>query len=96
MPLLLQLPPVCSHRQEDDKYCTACHISSHWAWQEAAVKFNLKTPMRFANDVPFTRLLNIVRVRKPTQAELDAVFDWGTCLVGMTEVRVTVLWERQT
>jgi hypothetical protein len=50
------------------------------------MKFNLKEPMRFAKDPAFTHLLNIIRTRKPTQAELDAVFDWSKCLVTTQQV----------
>jgi hypothetical protein len=78
---------VCDHRQDDDKYCPSCHISNHWAWREAALKFNLKEPMRFAKDQKYTHFLNIIRHRKPTQEEIDAVFEWSECIVTAAEVR---------
>jgi hypothetical protein len=87
---VMQLPPVCFHRQEDDKYCASCHISNSWAWREA-LKFNLTEPVRTANDPVFTRFLNIIRVRRPTQAELDAIFDWSKCLVSTNEVGYYVM-----
>jgi hypothetical protein len=43
--------------------------------------------MRFAKDKKFTRFLNIIRQRVPTQEEIDAVFDWSKCIVSTAKVR---------
>jgi hypothetical protein len=66
-----QLPPVCHHKlPEGDILCHLCHIMYSTLWQNA-VKFNLTKVFRQAADVEFMEFLNIIRMRKPTQSEID-------------------------
>lgn len=52
--------------------CTSCHISSSPFWQAATV-IRLKASVRHAEDPKFAQFLNIIRTRRPTQAEIDKV-----------------------
>ncbi len=52
--------------------CTSCHISSSPFWQAATV-IRLKASVRHAEDPKFAQFLDIIRTRRPTQAEIDEV-----------------------
>ena len=68
-----QLPPVCDHHTENGDFCKLCHLSSHPSWRMAHKHF-LPYSERHANDGVLATFLNIIRQRKPTQAEIDACF----------------------
>ncbi len=53
--------------------CEDCHIASNPFFQ-AAPKYRLPASVRHARDPVFAAFLDVIRSRRPTQAEIDAVF----------------------
>lgn len=79
-----QLPPVCRHlrraalptRAHDEKevpeLCKRCHLSFGYVWP-LGTHVNLTTVHRFSADLEWLEFLNVIRVRQPTQQEIDHV-----------------------
>lgn len=80
-----QLPPVCDHRIDKGEFCKMCHLSSHPLWS-SATKYHLPVSVRHARDARFAKFLDIVRQRKPTQAEIDDCFDCPGMYISRDEV----------
>ncbi|KAG2482459.1 hypothetical protein HYH03_018605 [Edaphochlamys debaryana] len=79
-----QLPAVCPCDRRRAKaaapstigasgLCMACHICTNKFFRECT-KHHLPISVRHALDQPFSAFLDICRVRRPTQAEIDAIF----------------------
>ena len=85
-----QLPPVCNHRTPEAEFCKLCHVSSHPVWA-GATKYFLQHSVRHAADAELAAFLDIIRRRKPTQAEIDTCFSYPGAILSMEEVRVQKL-----
>ncbi len=53
--------------------CGLCHITACWYWQYAT-RLSLEVSVRHAADPAYSAFLNTIRLRAPTQAEIDAIF----------------------
>jgi hypothetical protein len=79
--LRMQLPPVCYCKNvNEDDVCGVCHIINSpylnpGTDEDRALVhvYQLKTSVRHQADLPFSTFLNIIRDRRPTQHELDAI-----------------------
>ena len=79
----LQLPAVCRHVVDADSVCQVCRINKSTLWP-LGIRHLLTTVVRHANDLDFLNFLHIIRVRKPTQAEIDATL--SACVVNDDEL----------
>lgn len=68
-----QLPPVCHHTVQGQTYCRACHLTNHPLWHQAT-KLQLHSSVRHSRDPQLAAFLDVVRQRRPTQAEIDTCF----------------------
>ncbi|KAG2439759.1 hypothetical protein HYH02_010636 [Chlamydomonas schloesseri] len=63
--------------------CEQCHICAN-DFFSAAPKYRLPASVRHAKDPEFAAFLDIIRTRRPTQAEIDAVFGaWSPVAAGV-------------
>lgn len=77
----LQLPPVCYCKTVDEEHvCAKCHIVNSPYLSPASPEeqdlvhvYQLQHSVRHADDRDFATFLNIVRNRRPTAAELQAI-----------------------
>ena len=68
---LLQLPPVCRHNKQDpEKTCQECHVTSSTCWQYV-VRHELAHSERHCEDPEFSNFLALVRKERPTQKQID-------------------------
>jgi hypothetical protein len=65
-----QLPPVCRHSVQGENVCMTCHITNSVFFQSAQHHV-LTVSLRHATDPLYAAFLNIIRIRKPTQEEID-------------------------
>ena len=79
----LQLPAVCNHKVDSASVCSICRINQSTFWKHA-IRHVLTTVVRHANDLQYLDFLKIIRVRKPTQEEIDTSL--GDCFVNDIQV----------
>jgi hypothetical protein len=77
-----QLPPVCHHKVPPDSICSKCHVSTSPYFQQAT-RHALRASVRHASDPAYVAFLDIIRVRPPTQDEIDAAL--GKCIASPTD-----------
>jgi ATP-dependent exoDNAse (exonuclease V) alpha subunit len=85
-----QLPPVCNHQTSSTEFCSLCHLSSHPVWN-VAEKHVLRHSVRHAADRKLSKFLDIIRVRQPTQEEIDACFSYPGAQVTLEQVWLDVM-----